>query len=392
MATSGPQSTNTGAPARLRRNRNKFREWDAVSGDPMSKNRYAELMPPVVSCPPDKPSRTPCRRTKKLITVLQKDEIRERMRWVLRDSIDEVLDGQRTGRWCYQHLTKTEKTYLGTAIQVNMEWEFDEIIEPRRRGGAKGPDWKIDGTRVDCKFSKDWGSWMIPMEMYSCKAHGDEGGKLDHMALLFWADDDSSQWAAGIIKVTDRRLAFKRGSTQRSYNRDRKRVFSKDGLSDIYWLWGGIQSDLPKNAFLEMSDKDRTRVLKDTNGQQRVNELFRTMEGKLVGRATIATVAQQKDPLKRARDARLQKHLGGQGYFILGHLKKDRDIAHKLNLPLCAEGEFVSVRVVRTKKAATGREPQFKRNGESWTRWSSEDENEPSAVLEEDPDYDYNEE
>ncbi len=39
-------------------------------------------------------------------------EARERFRWALRDSLDELLDGQRTGRWAYQHLSKTEKTYL----------------------------------------------------------------------------------------------------------------------------------------------------------------------------------------------------------------------------------------------------------------------------------------
>lgn len=42
---------------------------------------------------------------------------RERFRWTLRDSLDELLDGQRTGRCCYQHLRKTEKTYLGAAIE-----------------------------------------------------------------------------------------------------------------------------------------------------------------------------------------------------------------------------------------------------------------------------------
>ena len=31
---------------------------------------------------------------------------RERFAWVLRDSLDELIDGQRTRRWCYQQLNK----------------------------------------------------------------------------------------------------------------------------------------------------------------------------------------------------------------------------------------------------------------------------------------------
>ena len=38
---------------------------------------------------------------------------RERFAWVLRDSLDELLDGARTRRWCYQQLNKTEKAHLG---------------------------------------------------------------------------------------------------------------------------------------------------------------------------------------------------------------------------------------------------------------------------------------
>ncbi|MFN8151440.1 MAG: NaeI family type II restriction endonuclease [Solirubrobacterales bacterium] len=37
---------------------------------------------------------------------------------VIRQSIDEVLDGPRTGRWGFEQLEKTEKTYVGTKIEI----------------------------------------------------------------------------------------------------------------------------------------------------------------------------------------------------------------------------------------------------------------------------------
>lgn len=131
-------------------------------------------------------------------------EARERFRWALRDSLDEVLDGQRTGRWAYQHLTKTEKTYLGTAIEVNLTKEF-------AIGNGVDLDWSIAGVDIDCKFSKDFGGWEIPMEMYLCADHGERSGRANHPAVLTWVDDDTSQWAVGIVRITDERLRWKKG-------------------------------------------------------------------------------------------------------------------------------------------------------------------------------------
>ena len=36
----------------------------------------------------------------------------------IRQSIDEVLDGPRTGRWGFEQLEKTEKTYVGTKLEI----------------------------------------------------------------------------------------------------------------------------------------------------------------------------------------------------------------------------------------------------------------------------------
>ena len=118
---------------------------------------------------------------------------RERFAWVLRDSLDELLDGQRTGRWCYQQLKKTQKTHLGTTVELRLTTEFD-IFD------GNDLDWRIEGQEVDCKFSKDFGGWEIPMEMYLCDAH-EQPGTADHLALLVWMNDDDAQWAAGVVQI-----------------------------------------------------------------------------------------------------------------------------------------------------------------------------------------------
>ena len=285
-----------------------------------------------------------------------KPSARERFAWVLRDSLDELLDGQRTGRWCYQHLKKTERTYLGTAIEVNFTNEF-ELPD-----GAE-LDWNIGGREVDCKFSKDFGGWEIPMEMYLCAEHGDQSGTDNHLALLLWMNDDESQWAAGVVQIRDDLLRFKADGSGRQYNRDNKRRLSDRGIERIRWLWGGLQKDLPPNLLRRLSARDREKILSPNSGQQRVNALFREVPGVLITRSTLLTVAQQDDAMKRARDARLPKHLGGKGYLVLGHQEADPHIAQCLRLPVPLKGEFVSCRVVR---AAAGPEPRIWLGNEWW--------------------------
>jgi hypothetical protein len=271
---------------------------------------------------------------------LGQESARERFAWVLRDSLNELLDGQRTGRWCYQHLSKTEKTHLGTIVEVNLTKEFD-------LDDGHSLDWSVAGQDLDCKFSKDFGGWEVPMEMYLCDGHGPQSGRDNHPALLVWMDDDRSQWAAGLIRITDDKLRWrvKDGELVRAYNRDFKRRISDEALADVFWLWGGRQDDLPTNTLLHMDDKTRARIFSLKSGQQRVNELFRARQRQLISRATVMTVAQQDDGMKRARDARLHKHLGKEGILVLGHQDASPHIAALLGLTVPLKGEFVACRV-----------------------------------------------
>lgn len=243
---------------------------------------------------------------------------------VLRDTLDQLLDGQRTGRYAETELRKTEKTHMGTLVEINLHRAFD--FED-----GTVTDYRIDGIEVDCKFSRRFGGWEIPLEAYG------------HLCLLLWADDQRSQWSAGVVRITDEILLI-------SQNRDRKRRLNPAGLQQIVWLHH--EAELPENLLLHLPAREREAIFSHHTGQGRVNELFRLVRHRVVSRTAVLTVAQQKDAPKRVRDAR--KHLRAEGIVILGHQGDHRRIARTLQLPVPKKGEWVSARIAETARDTPG--------------------------------------
>ncbi|MFF0725167.1 NaeI family type II restriction endonuclease [Streptomyces sp. NPDC004134] len=264
--------------------------------------------------------------------IAQKD-YSERFGQVLRKSIDEVLDGQRTGRYnLYENegvgrVEKTERTYLGTKVEIVARAEFD-------LGFGPSMDYMIAGQQVDAKWTMG-DSWSIPRE-----AQG-------HICLLMQADDVAGSFDVGLLRITDDVL--RPGS-----NLDQKRGVSKSGRKKIRWIVKG--GKLPVNFLLNLEKEapEKVRAIFGASanyrgggngGQLRVNELFRQVPGQLVDRTTVVTVATQHDGPKRARDARL--HLRPEGLVVLGHLKPAPQIASDLGLPTPRNGSWVSARLAR---------------------------------------------
>src|SRR5262249_29165888 len=82
------------------------------------------------------------------------------------------------------------------------------------------------------------------------------------------------------------------------------------------------------------------------SGQKRINELFRAALGRIVGRAAVATVAQQDDYMKRLRaNGGARTALQPEGIIILGQYKSHVEIALALGLPIPGQGDSISVRV-----------------------------------------------
>lgn len=251
----------------------------------------------------------------------------DRVATVLRDTLDQLYDGQHTGRWNFAQLHKTEKTHMGTLIEINLHREF---------GFADGDvtDYRIAGVEVDCKYSMTSIGWTLPPEV------------IGHLALLVTANDSQSTWKAGLIRICEDLLNPGR-------NRDAKGTLSREGRSRIDWLWPE-HGRLPPNLFLQLDDETRDRIFSararrgNRHGQARVNELFRSVQGRIIRRAELATVAQQDDFMKRARgNGGARSHLRPEGIIVLGHQDDDPRVARELDLPVPDKGQFVSTRVVR---------------------------------------------
>lgn len=241
----------------------------------------------------------------------------ERFGAAIRRSFDEVFDGQRTGRFSLDQLSKVEKTYIGTKVEIVVQAEFD-----LRRGHRM--DYLIVDEEVDAKWSMRSGGWMIPTEA------------VGELCLCMTANDVASTFSVGVIRAGLERL---RGSK----NQDQKRHFNNDGLAAMAWL--AERSLLPENLLLHLPEPTRASILNyGLSGQSRVNQLFRLVQHRVVRREVVLTVAQQDDGPKRVRDAR--HHLRPEGILILGHQNDHPAIARALNLDVPPKGSWISCRVV----------------------------------------------
>ncbi len=196
-------------------------------------------------------------------------------------------------------------------------------------------DYLIAGVDVDCKYSMTLGGWELPVE------------SMGHVVLLTWADDERSQWSVGLWRVDPAHLGKGAG------NRDKKRKMLKSGQEQIAWLWH--REKLDENLLLHLAPQIVKTIMSQKSGQQRINALFRTVQGRIIRREVVLTVAQQKDGPRRARMAREHKHLGREGILVLGHYEWDVEIAKALDLPEPQSGEWVSVRVCPAQPDAQAR-------------------------------------
>ncbi|MFF9600781.1 NaeI family type II restriction endonuclease [Streptomyces sp. NPDC014684] len=272
---------------------------------------------------------------------------------VLRDTIDQLLNGEATGRYDWKTLYKTEKTHAGTLVEINLQREF-------RFADGAAMDYQIAGVDVDCKYSQQFGGWMIPPEA------------MGHICLLAWADDYKSLWSVGLVRIRDEWL-------NTGINRDLKLTLKAGHREKIKWLWR--DEDLPENVLLHMDAADRAAVFAADSGQRRLNELFRRVQRRRIGRNVVRTVAQQKDYMKRVRgNGGSRSALRAEGILIMGDYASHRAVAGQLGLPLPEEGEFVSARVV-TSRLRHGDAPSVSLDGKRWVLAQTDDPVEPAPAL-----------
>lgn len=256
--------------------------------------------------------------------ILKLDPDGSRTARVLRSTIDQLYDGQRTGRYRWDQLFKTEKTHCGTLVEINMQREF-------KFADGDTLDFKIAGHEVDCKYSQKNGSWMIPPE-----AH-------EQICLVLWAKDDADpKWSMGLVWASVEMLGA-------GGNRDAKKTLNRDGRESIRWLFEN--QPLPPNVLLQLDPSVVEAMMAMKSGAERIRQLFRVAQGKIVGRNVVATVAQQDDYMKRVRaNGGARSSLQKEGIIILGQYKNHMRIAENLGLPIPTHGDSISARVVHAKE------------------------------------------
>lgn len=258
--------------------------------------------------------------------------LEQRFANVFRQSIDEVLDGQRTGRFNINgaDVEKTEKTYLGTKVEIIARAEFE-------LGYGKPMDYLICGIPVDAKFTVGR-NWTIPKEA------------MGHICLLMHADDAKGIFRVGLIRISEENLNLGK-------NGDQKRTISEFGRAQIRWLI--FNGQLPENLLLSLEKADPQALQaifgascdyrgSGNGGQLRINELLRRVQGRIIDRTTAVTVASQYDGPKRVRDAR--QLLRPEGIVVLGHQNEGPKVAQQLGLPVPKKGSWISVSLAKRPK------------------------------------------
>lgn len=246
---------------------------------------------------------------------------------VIRNTFDQLYDGQRTGRYRWDQLHKTEKTHCGTLVEINLHREF---------GFDDGTvlDYSIAAVDVDCKYSQRLGGWMIPPEA------------VGRLCLVIWGSDEMGKWSAGVVRARPELLTA-------GGNRDSKRQLNRRGRDAIVWL--SSDAPLPPNVLLQLP-RDRVDFLFSLpHGTQRLNELFRVALGRRVNRNVVATVARQDDFMKRIRaNGGSRTTLQREGIVILGQYSSHVDLAVRLGVDPPRRGESVAVRLTPASHRSEG--------------------------------------
>jgi len=241
------------------------------------------------------------------------DRFKREIPLLLRRSIDEVIDSARTDRVTLDETEKTEKTYLGTKV---------EVLLRNFLGYPKGKilDLSMDGTEVDIKNTMR-GNWMIPSEA------------VGHPCILVKIAEESALFSFGLFVA-------RRESLSSGTNKDGKNSISKAGRGRIHWIVK--DGAYPRNFWQDLSPEERKAITTLKSGSKRVEALFRRVQMKPISRTVVLGAARQKDAMKRlrknggARDSLARDEIA----LLSGHF--DSKLIEGMGLPKCEKDEFIS--------------------------------------------------
>jgi hypothetical protein len=192
---------------------------------------------------------------------------------ILRQAIDEVLDGPRTGRWDFKDLEKTEKTYVGTKLEI--------LLRARLGLERASPlDLEVEGHPVDVKWAMNSG-WQIPREA------------VGELCICIGGLQGMTHFQVGVVRCIDAHL-------NSGANRDGKRTLSTSGRAAMSVLVE--PQPIPANFVAAMDPAIRATVMAERTIQARVTCLFSLLPRTPIPRDAIRTVARTEgDPMRRLR-------------------------------------------------------------------------------------------
>ena len=247
---------------------------------------------------------------------------------MLRSCIDDVIMTPKTGRRAYEELEKTEKTYIGTRVEI----ELRALLNlPRGR-----LDTTLLGHDVDIKHTMG-SNWMIPTEA------------VGHPCLLVAADEARACCYLGLIVA--RRAYLTQGQ-----NKDAKRSLSAEGFAHILWLLK--EHTYPANFWRGRAEDSVARIFAGRSGNARMAALFREVQGEVVTRDVVAAVAQPRDFMRRIRSDKgsgTRDLLAREGIALLSG-QYDTALITAFGLPSCGSSDFISYRPQDRREIALARD------------------------------------
>ncbi|MBT8153747.1 hypothetical protein KMP13_07520 [Epibacterium ulvae] len=235
---------------------------------------------------------------------------------MLRDCIDAVIMTTKTGRRSYEELEKTEKTYIGTRVEIELR-----ALLRLRKGRL---DTEILGQDVDIKNTMG-SNWMIPTEA------------VDQPCILVAADEARALCYLGLIVARPAYLTVGK-------NKDAKRSISAGGFRHILWLLK--EQPYPANFWRNVAPEAVDNIFAGHSGNARMAELFRQLQGRSIPRDVIEAVARQKDFTRRIRkdNGRGTRDILEREGLVLMEGRADEQLIRAFNLPDCGPSSFISFR------------------------------------------------
>lgn len=246
---------------------------------------------------------------------------------LLRACIDDVMLTPKTGRTSYDQLEKTEKTYIGTRVEI----EIRDLL-----GVPKGLlDTVIAGYDTDIKHTMG-SNWMIPVEAFG------------QPCILTAADEGRAVCFFGLVVAKPEYLT-------QSQNRDEKKSLRAEAFENVLW----ILRDYPyqRNFWQTIPEDTVARILSGKGGNKRVTALFKEVQNRPIPRDVINAAARQKDFTRRLRsDAGrgTRDVLAKQGIIIISE-QKGTELIKQFGLRECGSGEFMSYTLKSTAEREAAR-------------------------------------